>query len=127
VQFSAETFAGPHGTTKLDRLVGQRDTHIGQELFMDSPFTGLAEGYVYLSDIAAIPCDEDVEPWTFVANFWVNFEGELKSSVTGCCGSPMWNSEGTIHGFFRCYTDSGISYCPAPYQCRTSDGELLTM
>jgi hypothetical protein len=62
VRFSAETFAGPHGTTKLNRLAGQTETYIGQELFMDSPFTGLAEGYVYMSDIAAIPTDGNVLP-----------------------------------------------------------------
>jgi len=39
--------AGPQGTMKLDRLAGQRDTYIGpQGLFMDSPYTGLAEGYL---------------------------------------------------------------------------------
>jgi hypothetical protein len=112
VRFSAETFAGPHGTTKLNRLAGQTETYIGQELFMDSPFTGLAEGYVYMSDIAAIPTDGNVLPWAYVANLSVNFE---KDSVDGCCGSPMWDSEGAVHAFFRYYADdSGISYCPAP-------------
>jgi hypothetical protein len=115
VRFSAETFAGPHRTTKLDCLVGQHETYMGQELFMDSPFTGLANGYVFVTDVAAISTDEDVHPRTFVANLWVNFENDLNDPVDGCCGSPMWDSEGGIHAFFRYYADdSGMSYCPTP-------------
>jgi hypothetical protein len=77
---------------------------MGQELFMDSPFTGLANGYVYVSDVAAIPTDDDIHPWAYVANLWVNFENDLNDPVDGCCGTPMWDSEGGVHAFFRYFT-----------------------
>ena len=116
VTVSAETFAGAQGTTKLTRLADQTETHIGQELFMDSPFTGLGEGYMYVSDIAAIPTDEPaVQPRAYIASLWVNFGNQLPDPVDGCCGSPLWDCDGKVHAFFRYYRDeSGISYCPAP-------------
>jgi hypothetical protein len=47
ITYTAESFAGPDGTIRLKELRKEQDCMIGDELFLDSPFTGLGNWHNY--------------------------------------------------------------------------------
>lgn len=81
---------------------------IGNELYIDSPFTGLGVG------INIIPVDGPDPEWHYNANLWMSFPNGIENPLPGCCGSPLFDTQGEVYAFFR-YSrteGTGISYCP---------------
>jgi len=114
--YAAETFSGPSGTIKFTGLVRSHESYMGQRLYFDSPFTGLAEGYCTGQGCRRIPSDTPGEAWDYVEVIWTDIQRDgIIDPMNGCCGSPIWDSEGKIHAFFHYFNETSTrSYCPAP-------------
>ena len=116
LRYAAESFAGPSGTIKFTGLARSHESYMGQRLYFDSPFTGLAEGYCTGQGCRRIPSDVPGEAWNDVEVIWTDIQREgIVDPMNGCCGSPIWDSGGKIHAFFHYFNDTSTrSYCPTP-------------
>src|SRR5438270_564840 len=83
IDYFPETFAGPSGTVCLKRLLHEENSLLTQEVFYDSPFTGLGSGLVVGHGVDAIPVDESNDEWAYVATIWVKFESGADDPVGG--------------------------------------------
>ena len=114
IAYTAESFAGPDGTIRLKELRREQDCMIAEELFLDSPFTGLATGIVVAHGVAVYPKDGIDEKWAYVSNIWTDFTASVYDPVAGSCGTPLYNKGGGVVAFFRWFDNAGISTCPTP-------------
>lgn len=116
LRYSAESFAGPSGTIRCTGLARSGESYMGQKLYFDSPFTGLAEGYCVGQGCRQIPSDVPGEAWSYVEVIWTDIQREgIIDPMNGCCGSPIWDSEGKVHAFFHYFNEKSTrSYCPTP-------------
>jgi len=114
IDYFPDTFAGPGGTVRLKRLLREENSLLTKEVFYDSPFTGLGSGLVVGHGLDAIPVDEPNDEWAYVATIWVTFGSGADDPVGGSCGSPLFDQDGNVLGFYRYFATngSGISYCP---------------
>jgi hypothetical protein len=90
---------------------------IAEELFFDSPFTGLGTGFVIGHGVCVYPKDSVDgidDKWAYVSNIWVDFTGGVYDPVAGCCGTPLCDKDGGIMAFFRWFDECGVSRCPTP-------------
>lgn len=82
---------------------------VSQKLFLDSPFTGLAIGYVIGHGAMFLPSPlffgsketplETPDPkLSSVSNLWIHFENSLDDLKKGCCGAPLFNKDGYVYG-----------------------------
>lgn len=68
--------------------------------------------------------------WEYVSNLWVSFESGNDDPLSGCCGSPLFDSQGEAYVFFRYFRTTAprrhivlvlipfsmqITFCP-PYR-----------
>jgi len=116
LRYATESFAGPRGTIKFTGLARSQESYLGQRLYFDSPFTGLAEGYCTGQGCRRIPSDVPGEAWRFVEVIWTDIQRDgIIDPMNGCCGSPIWDAEGKVHAFFHYFNDSSTrSFCPTP-------------
>lgn len=116
ISYTSDCFAGSMGTIRLRNLIPESENLVTREIFMDSPFTGLGTGLVVGHGITAIPSDEPVDEWKYVSSIWIKFASGAKDPVGGRCGSPLFDKDGNVYGFYRYFADdgTGISYCPTP-------------
>jgi hypothetical protein len=116
ISYTSECFAGAMGTIRLQNLVPESENLVTREIFMDSPFTGLGTGIVVGHGTTAIPSDEPTDDWKYMSSVWIKFASGAKDPVSGCCGSPLFDKDGNVYGFYRHFADdgTGISYCPTP-------------
>jgi hypothetical protein len=117
VKYTPEAFAGTDGTIRLKKLRKEQDCMLARELFLDSPFTGLGTGIIIGHGVDVYPkdgIDGTDDKWAFVSNIWTDFASGDYGPVAGCCGTPLYDKDGEVMGFFRWFDDGGVSRCPTP-------------
>jgi hypothetical protein len=116
LRYAAESFAGPSGTIKCTGLARSNESYMGQKLYFDSPFTGLAHGYCTGQGCRRIQRYVPGEACNYVEVIWTDIQREgIDDPMNGCGGCPIWDSEGKIHAFFHYFNDTSTrSYCPTP-------------
>jgi len=114
ITYTDESFSGLHGTIRLTKLRKETECMLGEELFLDSPFTGLGMGVVVGHGVDVYPKDSNQKEWAFVSNIWTDFNAAVSDPVAGCCGTPLFDKKGDVVAFFRWFDDRGISRCPSP-------------
>ena len=78
-----------------------------EALYMDTPFTGLAEGCYLYNVMKSVPIDEPGEPsrWVFSTHCWIG--QNVSREKEGSCGSVMTDAEGRAVCFYRLTTKTG--------------------
>lgn len=99
----------PGGPFTLRQFARASETRIGSNVYMDSPFSGFAEGTIGIHALMRVPnndLDEPGQAWTRC--HW-NYMGQGSSSQlpAGACGSVIWGDNNKVHGFFRYAPQSG--------------------
>jgi len=97
--YTTESFAGPDGTNRVKELQREPDCMIGEELFLESPFTGFSTGIVVAHGGVVYPKDSIDEKWAYVTNIWTDFTASVYNSVAGYCGTPLYNKDGGVVAF----------------------------
>ncbi|KAJ5843535.1 uncharacterized protein N7525_001276 [Penicillium rubens] len=112
VQFLNEPFENtvvPSESFKLLDFIRAGETKIGDEIFLDSPFSGYMEGTRLAHSIMRIPSDDPHEPkQKWIRCHWVYLgQNSTREIVDGVCGSPIWDANRRVLGFFRYAHTSG--------------------
>lgn len=97
-----------------------------EALYMDTPFTGLAEGCYLYTEMKRVPIDEPVEPnrWVFSIYCWIG--QNVSQEKEGSCGSVVTDEEGRAVCFYRFITKTGKAIGAAAdelatFQCQIVD------
>lgn len=114
ITYTDESFFGLHGKIRLARLRKETESMLGEELFLDSPFTELGVGTIVGHGLDIYPKDSNQEEWAFVSDIWTDFDAGVYDSVAGCCGTPLFDQKGDVVAFFPWFDDGGILRCPTP-------------
>lgn len=87
----------------------------GDEIYINSPFTGYIEGTRGILSTCRVPSDDLREPeqWWIQTRWDYMGQGSSNSLADGICGSAIWNNEGNVLGFFRYAPKSGhfLDWC----------------
>jgi hypothetical protein len=110
ISYSCDTFSSNilAGST-LRGFKRLEDVLIGDNIFMDNPFSGLCEGQVTMVEWANIPCDEDASELPWVGALWMYTGNGRTEPANGSCGSVIWDEEENAIAFYRFSYDGGKS------------------
>ncbi|KAL1968656.1 hypothetical protein VTN77DRAFT_1482 [Rasamsonia byssochlamydoides] len=74
-----------------------------ERLYMDNSFTGYLGALLVLKDYCRIPVDDSTVPkYHWVWQKWMYLgQRTLEDQLLGSCGSPIWDRNGDLVGFFR--------------------------
>jgi hypothetical protein len=111
ISYSCDTFgsnilAGP----TVRRFKRLEDVRVGDNVFMDNPFSGRCEGHVTKVQWAKIPSDEDVSKLPWVEAVWIYTGNGRPGPADGSCGSVIWDEGENAIAFYRFAYDGGKSY-----------------
>ncbi|KAL3482733.1 hypothetical protein BJX62DRAFT_245593 [Aspergillus germanicus] len=113
VEFSNETFENtviPGPSVKFTGFSRTTETRIGDNVYLDSPFSGFLEGTRLAHAILRVPSDDPLA----VEQKWIRCQwhymgqGSGEAIVDGICGSAIWDDDHKVVGFFRYAPASGI-------------------
>jgi hypothetical protein len=93
----------------LRQFARASDTRIGNNVYMDSPFSGFIEGTIGIHTLVRVPSSDPHEPeQAWIRCHW-NYMGQGSSSQmpAGVCGSAIWDDDHKVQGFFRYAPQSG--------------------
>lgn len=118
VEFTNEPFENtlmPAPAFKLAGFVRAAETRIGDDVFVDSPFSGFVEGTRGVHSLLRVPSDDLLEPeQTWIRCQW-DYMGQNSNQVMvdGVCGSAIWDRNHKVLGFFRYAPSSGtfLDWC----------------
>ncbi|KAJ9483242.1 hypothetical protein VN97_g10173 [Penicillium thymicola] len=113
VEFVNEPFENtvdPRGPFTLGDFVRAGETRHGDDIFLDSPFSGFISGTRLAHSICRIPSDDPYEPrQIWIRCHWVYLgQDSANEIVDGVCGSPIWDENNRVLGFFRYAHTSGV-------------------
>lgn len=93
----------PGPPVRLEEFVRSGDITTGENVFLDSPFTGYVEGIVGPIGELRIPGDDPHEPKQRWIKCRMDYFGQdsRQQLPDGVCGSAIWNKNGQVAGFFR--------------------------
>lgn len=86
------------------------ETRVGDNIFLDSPFSGFLEGTRSSHSLLCVPSDDPLEP----EQLWIRCQwhymgqGSHEAIVDGVCGSAIWDRNHKVVGFFRYAPTSGL-------------------
>ncbi|KAJ5701057.1 hypothetical protein N7488_008605 [Penicillium malachiteum] len=118
IEFVNEPFENtlvPIPPFKLARFARAAETRIGDDVYLDSPFSGLVEGTRGAHSLRRIPSDNPYEP----EQIWISCkwdylgQGSNEFMVDGVCGSAIWDENQRVLGFFWYAPKSGhfVDWC----------------
>lgn len=99
----------PGGPFALRQFARASDTRIGNNVYMDSPFSGFLEGTIGIHTLVRVPSNDRDEPeQAWIRCHW-NYMGQGSSSQmpAAVCGSAIWDDDLKVQGFFRYAPQSG--------------------
>lgn len=118
VHFINESFENallPAPALKLVGFSRATETRMGDDIFLDSPYTGFVEGTRGAYSLPRIPSDDPHEPvqewiqcrWDYMG------QGSSSQMTDGVCGSAIWNKDSKVLGFSRYAPKSGrfLDWC----------------
>lgn len=113
VEFINEPFENTVSPTPPARLTGfvrAAETRIGDDIFLDSPFSGFVEGTRGAHSLLRVPNDDPQEPeQTWIRCQWHYMgQGSSQEMVDGVCGSAIWDENHKVIGFFQYAPSSGV-------------------
>ncbi|KAB8239614.1 uncharacterized protein BDW43DRAFT_8965 [Aspergillus alliaceus] len=113
VEFVNELFKNslmPVPPFKLTGFVRAAETRIGDNIFIDSPFSGFVEGTRGSHSLLRVPSDDPLEPEQIWIRCQWDYMGQNSNQVIGdgVCGSVIWNENHKALGFFRYAPTSGV-------------------
>ncbi|KAJ5609271.1 hypothetical protein N7528_009838 [Penicillium herquei] len=118
IEFINEPFENtlvPIPPFKLAEFARAVETRIGDNVFLDSPFSGFVEGTRGAHSLLRIPSDNPHGP----EQIWIKYkwdymgQGSNESMVDGVCGSAIWDEKHRVLGFFQYAPKSGsfVDWC----------------
>lgn len=118
VEFINEPFENtivPTPPSQLKGFARAAETRIGDDVFLDSPFSGYVEGTVGSHSLLRCPIDDELEPvQTWIRCRW-DYMGQDSNTIMadGVCGSAIWGEDRRVLGFFRYAPTSGtfLDWC----------------
>ncbi|KAJ0415689.1 hypothetical protein BJY00DRAFT_326822 [Aspergillus carlsbadensis] len=116
VQFRSEASENeqviPGRPAKFTGLSRAAETKLGDDTFLDSPFSGFLRGTTLChADLRVPTTDDPVAPrqHTWVRCQWHYMgQGSSRAMSGGMCGSAVWNKEHKVQGLFRYAPTSGL-------------------
>ncbi|KAL2783923.1 hypothetical protein BJX66DRAFT_317589, partial [Aspergillus keveii] len=113
VTFSNEPFQNtivPGPSFKLAGLSRAAETKVGDDIFLDSPFSGFLEGTRLNHAFIRVPSDDPhiIEQQWIRCQWDYMGQGSSSAMVDGICGSAIWNKDHMVQGFFRYAPAAGL-------------------
>ncbi|KAK2796240.1 hypothetical protein FQN50_009630 [Emmonsiellopsis sp. PD_5] len=104
-----ENSLGEDTPIRLKRFEKSANIPIGCPVYMNNPFTGYSEGTYGPWGRLRVPSDDPNEPGQrWIRTRWAYLgQGSSEHMVDGVSGSPLWNREGNVVGFFNYAPQSG--------------------
>ncbi|KAF3491450.1 uncharacterized protein GIQ15_00967 [Arthroderma uncinatum] len=105
----------PGPPVKLRRFASRGETRPGSNVYMNNPYTSYIEGVSGIQAVLRVPGDDPHEPeQEWIRTRWdYTGQGSSDQLTNGICGSPLWDDEGNVLGFFRYAPRSGhfLDWC----------------
>ncbi|KAJ6188110.1 hypothetical protein N7519_003018 [Penicillium mononematosum] len=110
IQFLNEPFRNsiaPRDPFKLDNFIRAGETKIGDDIFLDSPFSGVIQGSRMAHSSVRIPYPHGPTVWIRCHLVYLG-QDSASDIVDGVCGSAIWDKDHRVLGFFRHARMSGV-------------------
>lgn len=113
IDFINEPFENTIIPTPPSRFTGfirAAEARIGDNVFLDSAFSGFVEGTNGPHASLRVPADDPHQPeQVWIRTRWVYMGQDANQMlVNSVCGSPIWNDDNKVLGFFRYAPSSGV-------------------
>lgn len=115
VHCSRETFSTPDAPVSPFRsLHAITQLHVGEFIYMDTPYNGRCEGILVKVDVLQFPSDIPGNDVEYVIGAFGYFGNGADALFEGCCESVIWNSNHDVLGQFSFQQDGADNLCYFP-------------